>query len=349
MKRILHVLMSSTFSGAENVVCQIISMYKNDDVEMLYGGIDGPVIRNALDERGFKFIPMKKRSVSEVSRIIKETKPDIIHAHDMKASYFVSLACGKIPFISHIHNNNFDSRGLSLKSLFFYHAAKKAKHIFWVSNSSYEGYKFHDRFKDKSSVLYNVIDKAALIKKMETDSSEYDFDIAYVGRLTEQKDPIRLMNVFADIIKAMPDVKIAVAGTGDMAEQTKSFAEQLKIIDNVKFLGFMSNPYKLLYSSKLMIMTSKWEGTPMCALEAMALGVPIVSTPTDGLCELVTDGKTGFLSSDNAVLSEKCIEIIKDAGLRQTLSENTLKKADELLLIPVYKAALDAEYEKALM
>ena len=349
MKRILHVLMSSTFSGAENVVCQIISMYKNDDVEMLYGGIDGPVIRNALDERGFKFIPMKKRSVSEVSRIIKETKPDIIHAHDMKASYFVSLACGKIPFISHIHNNNFDSRGLSLKSLFFYHAAKKAKHIFWVSNSSYEGYKFHDRFKDKSSVLYNVIDKAALIKKMETDSSEYDFDIAYVGRLTEQKDPIRLMNVFADIIKAMPDVKIAVAGTGDMAEQTKSFAEQLKIIDNVKFLGFMSNPYKLLYSSKLMIMTSKWEGTPMCALEAMALGVPIVSTPTDGLCELVTDGKTGFLSSDNAVLSEKCIEIIKDAGLRQTLSENTLKKANELLLIPVYKAALDAEYEKALM
>ncbi len=48
----------------------------------------------------------------------------------------------------------------------------------------------------------------------------------------------------------------------------------------------------------------------------MALGVPIVSTPTDGLCELVNDGKTGFLSSDNAVLSEKCIEIIKDAGLR---------------------------------
>lgn len=349
MKRILHVLMSSTFSGAENVVCQIISMYKNDDVEMLYGGIDGPVIRNALDERGFKFIPMKKRSVSEVSRIIKETKPDIIHAHDMKASYFVSLACGKIPFISHIHNNNFDSRGLSLKSLLFYHAAKKAKHIFWVSNSSYEGYKFHDRFKDKSSVLYNVIDKAALIKKMETDTGEYDFDIAYVGRLTEQKDPIRLVNVFADIIKAMPDVKIAVAGTGDMAEQTESFAKQLSITDNVKFLGFMSNPYKLLYSSKLMIMTSKCEGTPMCALEAMALGVPIVSTPTDGLCELVTDGKTGFLSSDNAVLSEKCIEIIKDAGLRQTLSENTLKKADELLLIPVYKAALDAEYEKALM
>ena len=247
-----------------------------------------------------------------------------------------------------MHNNNFDSRGLSLKSLLFYHAAKKAKHIFWVSESSFEGYKFHDRFKDKSSVLYNVIDKAALIKKMETDSSEYDFDIAYVGRLTEPKDPIRLMNVFAEIIKMAPDVKIAVAGTGDMAEQTESFAKQLSITDNVKFLGFMSNPYKMLYSSKLMIMTSRWEGTPMCALEAMALGVPIVSTPTDGLCELVNDGKTGFLSSDDAVLAEKCIDIIKNAGLRQTLSENTLKKADELLLIPAYKAALDEVYRQCM-
>lgn len=348
MRTVLHVLPSNSFSGAENVVCQIIKMFSGSDYKMYYCSPDGR-IRDALEENNIDFLPLREFSVKELKRIISETKPDIIHAHDMKASYFVSLACGKIPFISHIHNNNFDSRGLSLKSLFFYHAAKKAKHIFWVSNSSYEGYKFHDRFKDKSSVLYNVIDKAALIKKMETDTGEYDFDIAYVGRLTEQKDPIRLMNVFAEIIKAMPDVKIAVAGTGDMAEQTKSFAEQLKIIDNVKFLGFMSNPYKLLYSSKLMIMTSKWEGTPMCALEAMALGVPIVSTPTDGLCELVNDGKTGFLSSDNAVLSEKCIEIIKDAGLRQTLSENTLKKAEELLLIPVYKAALDAEYEKALM
>lgn len=347
MRTVLHVLPSNSFSGAENVVCQIIKMFSGSDYKMYYCSPDGR-IRDALEENNIDFLPLREFSVKELKRIISETKPDIIHAHDMKASYFVSLACGKIPFISHIHNNNFDSRGLSLKSLFFYHAAKKAKHIFWVSNSSYEGYKFHDRFKDKSSVLYNVIDKAALIKKMETDTGEYDFDIAYVGRLTEPKDPIRLMNVFAEIIKMAPDVKIAVAGTGDMAEQTKSFAEQLKIIDNVKFLGFMSNPYKLLYSSKLMIMTSKWEGTPMCALEAMVLGVPIVSTPTDGLCELVNDGKTGFLSSDNAVLSEKCIEIIKDAGLRQTLSENTLKKADELLLIPVYKAALDEVYRQCM-
>lgn len=347
MKTVLHILPSNSFSGAENVVCQIIKMFSGSDYKMYYCSPDGR-IRDALEENNIDFLPLREFSVKELKRIISETKPDIIHAHDMRAGFYVSLACGKIPFVSHVHNNNFDSRGLSLKSLLFYHAAKKAKHIFWVSESSFEGYKFHDRFKDKSSVLYNVIDKAALIKKMETDTGEYDFDIAYVGRLTEPKDPIRLMNVFAEIIKMAPDVKIAVAGTGDMAEQTESFAKQLSITDNVKFLGFMSNPYKLLYSSKLMIMTSRWEGTPMCALEAMALGVPIVSTPTDGLCELVNDGKTGFLSSDDAVLAEKCTDIIKNAGLRQTLSENTLKKADELLLIPAYKAALDEVYRQCM-
>lgn len=44
----------------------------------------------------------------------------------------------------------------------------------------------------------------------------------------------------------------------------------------------------------MMIMTSLWEGTPMCALEALAMGIPIVSTPVDGLCDLIENGKNGF-------------------------------------------------------
>ena len=130
--KVLHLLQSHHFSGAENVVCQIIAMMRGSDVEAAYSSQDGP-IREALEERSIPFYPMTSLSVSEVKRVIKEVQPDVIHAHDMRASFVAALACGKIPLISHVHNNAYDSRGLSVKSIAYLVAATKAKHIFWVS------------------------------------------------------------------------------------------------------------------------------------------------------------------------------------------------------------------------
>ena len=95
-----------------------------------------------------------------------------------------------------------------------------------------------------------------------------------------------------------------------------------------------------------MIMTSRWEGLPMCALEAMALGVPIVSTPTDGLKEIVEDGKTGYLSDKDDVLIDRCLDILKNEKLYQRLHQKTLEKAAIILDIESYKEALDRVYRQ---
>ena len=347
MKRILHITMSDTFSGAENVACQIISMFRNDsDTEMLYCGVEGPKIRNALQERNIKFVPIKERSPREVARVIRETKPTIIHAHDMKASFYVALTCGKTPFVSHVHNNNVDSRGLSVKSILYYYAAGKAKHIFWVSKSAYEGYAFHEKFKGKSSILYNVINAEEVYRKAAQDKNEYDYDIVYVGRLTPQKNPQRLVEVLTGIEKKYPGMKAAIVGTGDLEAETKQKRQELNAEECIDMLGYSSNPYKIIKSAKIMIMTSRWEGLPMCALEAMALGVPIVSTPTDGLKEIVEDGKTGYLSDKDDVLIARCVDILKNEDLYQRLHQKTLEKAAVILDIKSYKSALDKVYRK---
>ena len=347
MRRILHITMSDTFSGAENVACQIISMFKNDsDTEMLYCGVEGSKIRNALQERNIQFVPIKERSPREVARVIRETKPTIIHAHDMKASFYVALTCGKIPFVSHVHNNNVDSRGLSVKSILYYYAAGKAKHIFWVSKSAYEGYAFHDKFKGKSSILYNVIDADEVYRKAAQDKNEYDYDIVYVGRLTPQKNPQRLVEVLTGIEKKYPGMKSAIVGTGDLEAETKRKRQELNAEECIDMLGYSSNPYKIIKSAKIMIMTSRWEGLPMCALEAMALGVPIVSTPTDGLKEIVEDGKTGYLSDKDEVLIARCVDILENESLYQKLHQETLKKAAVILDIKSYKVALDKVYRQ---
>lgn len=342
--KVLHLLSTKRFSGAENVVCQIMSIFRDEqNVEMIYCSPDGQ-IKDALAERNLHFAPIGKLSVREVKRVIREQKPDIIHAHDMGASFIAALACGRTHLISHIHNNNFNSRELSAKSILYFLAALKARHIFWVSQSAFEGYVFHKSFKNKSTVLYNIIDIDALYKKMEADPNRYAFDVIYVGRLSYPKNPQRMMRIFAKIRDICPQAKMAVVGTGELEEETKALCKELNLQNHVQFLGFQSNPLRMLHDAKVMIMTSRWEGTPMCALEAMALGVPIVSTPTDGLCELITNGENGYLSDLDDVLAQKAVDIVTNTTLHSDLSDNTRGRSVAINNAESYKLCISKVY-----
>lgn len=344
--KILHLLQSDRFSGAENVVCQIINMFKDEpNIEMVYCSPDGQ-IREALKERNIRFVPLKNFSVGEIKRVLKEEKPDIIHAHDMRASFYAARVCENISLISHIHNNAFNSRGISPKSIAYMYAAMKAKHIFWVSQSSFKGYAFHKLFHKKSEVLYNIIDIDALYEKMRLDTKKYNFDITYIGRLTYPKNPQRLMRVFRLVKEKMPTVKIAVVGTGDLEKEIKELAKEYGLVDNVDFLGFQSNPSKILYDSKVMVMTSRWEGTPMCALEALALGVPIVSTPTDGMRDLIELDENGFLSEDDNVLAKKIVELVSDTNKQLESSKKARDFSVRYNNIQTYKLAIMQSYKK---
>lgn len=343
--RILHLLQSNHFSGAENVVCQIIDMFRDDEeIEMIYSSTDGQ-IREALSERNIEFAPMKELSVSEAKRVISEVKPDIIHAHDMKASFIAAIAGKKIPLISHIHNNAFASRGLSLKSIGYLLAAIKAKHIFWVSESSYKGYFFGNLFKEKSSVLYNIVNIDKLYSKAESDNNSYNYDVVYVGRMTYPKNPQRLMEVIRKISKKKPDIRVAVAGNGDLEKETRSLCEKYALANNVDFLGFVDNPLKIIKSAKVMIMTSRWEGTPMCALEALALGVPVVSTPVDGLKNLIINDKNGYLSDNDDILAQKIVDIVNNKVYNDILHKNAILTANEKMNINNYKKQLILQYK----
>ena len=337
--KVMHVLNSRIYSGAEKVVCQIIKSFR-DDVEMVYCSPDSEIVRQMLAEQDVTFLPMKTMSTTELKRVIAKVQPDLIHAHDMRASFFSALCCGKIPLLSHIHNNAYDARGLSPKTVAYLLAGFKAKHILWVSNSSYEGYAFHKLFAKKSSVLYNIIDTDQIFEKLAADDNTYDYDLIYVGRLTFQKDPQRLMRLCARLKESKPDLKVAIVGTGEMEEEVKQLCEELKIQDNVHFLGFQTNPIKMVHDSKAMILTSRWEGTPMCALEAMALGTPVVSTPSDGMTDLLDDGVNGYLTDDDAVMAEKLLRIMNDPQHRTFLGENAKKKFAEINDAPKYKQAI---------
>ena len=342
--KVMHVLNSRIYSGAEKVVCQIIHAFQGE-VEMVYCSPESDIVRKMVEGQGVTYLPMKTMSVSELSRVIREQKPDLIHAHDMRAGFFSALCCGKIPLVSHIHNNAYDARGLSPKTVGYLLAGFRAKHIFWVSQSSFDGYAFHKLFARKSSVLYNVIDTDEIYTKLSQDSNTYDYDLIYVGRLTYQKNPQRLLRLCARLKESKPDLKVAIVGTGELEEELKALSQELNLEDTVHFLGFQPNPIKMVACSKAMILTSRWEGTPMCALEAMALGTPVVSTPSDGMKDLLTDGVSGYLTESDEQMAVDLLKIFTQPEHRQLLAENARKKFDSLNDGEAYKRAIWTAYQ----
>lgn len=335
--KIMHFLQSPFFSGAENVVCQIIKMLETEkDLDFVYCSPDGQ-IRSALEERGIKFHPIEQFSISGLKSVLREEKPDIVHAHDMRASFIAAMSCSSERLISHLHNNNFTNRNLNIKSIAYTIPAFRSSHIFYVSQSAYKGYYFHNWFKRKSSVLYNVIKVSDLYNKMTFDLQDYNYDVVFLGRLTAPKDPLRLVDVIKCAVDQKPDLKVAIIGTGDLQKETQEKSTMLGLQTNIEFLGYLSNPSKILHDAKLMLMTSLWEGTPMCALEAMALGVPIVTTPTDGLKELVVHGVTGYLSDSNEELANYIIQITSDNEVYQLMHRASKERSDILNDISKYK------------
>ena len=369
--KVLHIVNTGWFSGAENIACQIIDAFRSN-VEMTYCGYDG-TIRPVLESSGIEFFPIKKMSVRELKRVLKGVKPDIIHAHDMRASFFASLSCGNIPLVCHVHGNALDSRRISLKSVFFLFAAYKAKHIFWVHESSFMGYIisihscniftpcklnpfikrpcysfmgyiFHSFFKEKSSILQNVLNTELLIKKKDDDSCNYDYDVVYLGRITSQKNPERLINVFQKLVAINPNAKCAIVGDGIMTDFVAKLIKQMDLTKNVFLLGFKNNPMKLLSDSKALLMTSLWEGLPICALEALALGVPVVSTPVDGLRSIIQNGKNGYLSNNDDEIANYLNILICDKKLHDELSRNCVALSKEYNDFNSYKRKVFSVY-----
>ena len=340
--KVLHILSDVFFSGAENMVCQIVEMFRGE-VDMVYASPDGP-IREALKARNVPFFPLKSIAPWEIRRAVQKVQPDLLHLHDMKVSVMAAAACVDVPMVAHIHNNSFDSRKISPKTLLFHLASGKIQHIFWVSPSAMKSYRFYPAVAEKSSLLRNVIDPKALTRRADSAQLQDDYDILFLGRMTEPKDPLRLVRVLNRVYEGKQDLNAAIVGKGDMEEAVRSAIEASPARDHIHLLGYQSNAYGLLRRARLMIMTSLWEGTPMCALEAMALGVPIVSTPVDGLCDLVEPGVTGFLADTDEALAARCLEILRNPELRRVLSENTQKAAEEILNLEAYKRELQRAY-----
>lgn len=326
-KKVLHILNTGSYSGAENVVISIINNTK-EEIDSVYLSKDGS-IREILEENDILFYPVKKLSLIELRKAVKEIEPDIIHAHDFTASVFSAILNLKIPFISHIHNNASWIKKISFKTLAYAIACFKCEKILAVSSSIFDEYVFGGMFKSKVEVVGNPINVKDIILKSQVSSVLDKYDICYCGRLSIEKNPLFFVEIVNELKKKNPFIKACIIGDGQMRKIIEEKIRELNLEKNVMLLGFKKNPYVYIKNSKVVCIPSLWEGFGLAAVEALAIGVPVVCNPVGGLREIVTKS-CGYMCCAKEDYVASIYNLLTNEKLYLQMSEAAINRAKEL-------------------
>jgi N-acetyl-alpha-D-glucosaminyl L-malate synthase BshA len=180
-----------------------------------------------------------------------------------------------------------------------------------------------------------------------------EFIITHISNMREVKQIPDVIKIFYNIQKELP-AKLMLVGEGPEKEGAEMLVEDLGISDKVVFFGNSNEIDRILCFSDLFLLPSQTESFGLAALEAMASGVPVISTNTGGLPEVNIDGYSGYLSDVNAVadMSANAIKILKDADTLKTFKANAKaqsKKFDIHAIVPQYEAIYEETLDKLLV
>lgn len=342
--KILHLLKSNKYSGAENVVLTIMDM--SPELDMIYASPDGP-IRRVVEERNHIFYPLKSSSIFDVKAAIKEIQPDIIHAHDFSMANTAAWATSKIPVIVHLHNNPLWLKKICLKSLAFAFALPKIKQVICVSKAVEDEYIFRKMMKNKNVVVGNVIDAESIKQKAQEKVKCKQVDLIFLGRQTNSKCPILFCQIVEEVKRTIPQITARMIGDGELMPKVKNYIQLHNLSENIELVGFQSNPYPYLSAGKIMVMPSAWEGFGLAAVEGMCLEKTVICSGVGGLADIVDDS-CGVKCNTLEEYSRAIINLLynKEEYIKKT--KNAFIKSNQYTDIAKYANTIKELYQKAL-
>lgn len=314
--RVLHLLSSNALSGAERIAI-LISRSLSDRYEFAYCSPDGP-IADVLSEAGVRFYAVAAMTRKCASTVARMYRPDVMHAHDYRASVNAAMVPSRARVIAHLHNNYPEARRIALKTVALALALPRFCKVITVSKAVVDEFVFSRSLRRKTAVIPNAVDAEEIVGLANAHMCE-PIDLIFVGRLSYQKDPVAFIEVVAAVKERIGDIRAVIIGRGELEERCRRRIEELNLQNNVRLTGFVSNPYSYMLSAKGLVMPSRYEGFGLVALEAMILGTPVLCSPVGGLQELIRGGG-GFLCESSQEFADRATELLTNERLRSRLS-----------------------------
>lgn len=323
--------------GAERVVSNLASyladIYKYDITIVIIAGKENtypisPKVRIRqlwkMDEKNIRIIRIIKK-LYRLIKVFRTEKSDVsvsfLHPFNMLCLLLKPIMNGKLICTERNYPGVYPRSRMILLNLFSFLADA------WVYQTK-ENAKFYTNRYIKKIFIPNAVDlKLPMINcnKMKK--------IVSVGRLHPQKNFQCLLKAFANVVKMFPDYHLYIYGQGKEYQKLLNLASKFKIVDNVHFVGFIDNIHQEIRDAEVFVMSSDYEGIPNALLEAMALGLPCISTDClgGGAKLLINNRENGILvpRNDDEALSIAIEELIGDNKLRKKIGLNASKVREQ--------------------
>ena len=145
--------------------------------------------------------------------------------------------------------------------------------------------------------------------------------VSVVGRLVPQKNHARFLAAAARVAPEVPGARFLVVGDGVLRGELEAQARSLELGDRLTLTGVRSDARDLIARSDLLVLSSDWEGFPLVALEGLAAGVPLLSTPVAGIEELAAAGAAESVAADSEALAAGLVDLLRDPDRRNAMGE----------------------------
>jgi glycosyltransferase involved in cell wall biosynthesis len=338
---ILHLISSEGLYGAENMLLNLMAALNAKGVRSTLG-----VFRNAhkphlelaqrAGEKGLEtdIIPCDGRldwnAPKAIRSLVEARGACIIHTHGYKSDLYGLVANkGRLPLVATCHNWTGESRAVRMYEAMDRLALRLFDRTVAVSAEVAGRLQASGTPARKIVTIQNGIDTALFQPRCGRPHNP--FTVGFVGRIAHGKGVAELLTAAREVLTTHPGIRFVLAGDGPLMSEMQNLARSLGIHRSTDFLGRQEDMPSAYASLDALVLPSFNEGMPMCLLEGMSAGLPVIATRVGDVPRIVRDGVTGILiePGDTDALAAAIRKVIDDARLREEMAGYARKLIEE--------------------
>lgn len=314
--------------GAENIAVQLILNIDKSKFEPFVICVEEKNVyecERKLNEAGIHIYYLGYNSRPNLKAIMKlyeicnDKKPQLVHTHMSACIYAVFwVVFHNTKMVHTIHTVpkfEFSDRIKWVMKLMY--RTRKVIPVGISFSIAKEAETLYKLPRNSIRVIYNGINTLKFKLNKKTNDKVV---LIHIGRLCKVKNQQAIINA----IVGLYNIELIIIGNGELKKSLESMVRELGLDDNVIFTGYVSNVEYWLSKADIFIMSSHYEGVPLAILEAMASGLPIISTDVGSIKEIVKENGMLVDTNDSKALKKAIKVLLCDDALRKRMGKKSL-------------------------